>query len=145
MNCQEFWDSLPEVGANADVQHAAECEACASLLNRHRRLVDGLKTVAAELRHTGAPARVEVGLVAAFRSHQRPVRRAARPHWWVPALSWAAAAGVLIVAALSLLHPHQPLPAHRNASSTVEMAAVTDSTDAVSYTHLDVYKRQAME
>jgi hypothetical protein len=130
MNCQEFWDSNPEVGVNADLQHAAECEACAALLNRHRRLEAGLKTAAAEWRQTGAPARVESGLRAAFRSQNRRARGADRRQWWAPALSWAAAAGVLIMAGLFLLHPHQPMPAHRNAPNSVEMASLTDPGDA---------------
>jgi hypothetical protein len=130
MNCQEFRESIAEAGADADVlQHSGECEACAALLSAHGRLRAGMRTLAAELRHTEAPARVELGLVAAFRSHRWRAGRAQGRQWWIPALSWAAAAGVVIAAALFLLRPHQPVPAHRGAPGSVEMAWVTDAPD----------------
>ncbi|HMD71800.1 MAG TPA: hypothetical protein VKF41_10680 [Bryobacteraceae bacterium] len=99
------------------------------MLNAHGTLSAGLKTLAAELRHVEAPARVELGLVAAFRSQHWRQRGAVGRQWWIPALSWATAAGVVIVAALFLLRPHQPLPAHRGAPGSVEMASMTDSPD----------------
>jgi hypothetical protein len=130
MNCQEFRESIAEAGANADLaQHSSECQACAALLAGHGRLRTGLRTLAADLRHTEAPERVELGLVAAFRSQRRRARPVERRQWWIPALSWAAAACVLIVAALFLLRPHQPLPAHRGAPAAVEMASLADAPD----------------
>jgi hypothetical protein len=136
MNCKEFREGITESGVNADLlRHSSECAECAALLGRYRNLEAGLGALAAELRHTEAPEHVELGLVAAFRSQNRQARGADRHKWdrhkwWIPALSWATAAGVLIVAAMFLMHPHQPLPAHRSAPGTVEMASVTDSTDA---------------
>lgn len=131
MNCQEFWDNIPEMGAGADqLQHPRECEACAALLSRHRALEAGLKTMAAEMRQVEAPARVESGLVAAFRLQNQAVHRTGRSQWWVPALSWAAAAAILVVAALAVMHPRQPMPAHRSAPGMVESAALTDSVDS---------------
>jgi hypothetical protein len=130
MNCQEFWDNIPDMGAGADqLRHAGECPACAELLSRHRALEAGLKAVAAEMRQVEAPARVESGLVAAFRLQNQVVRRTDRSQWWVPALSWAAAAAILVVAALAVLHPRQPMPAHRGAPNMVESAALTESVD----------------
>jgi hypothetical protein len=133
MNCQEFREGIAEEEANAGLlRHAGRCEACAAVLDRRGRLRAGLRTLAAELRRTEAPARVEVGLVAAFRSQQWQARRAQRRQWWIPALSWAAAAGVPMVVALFLLRPHQPLPAHRTAPGAVEAASVTDVPDPYS-------------
>ena len=131
MNCQEFRENIAEAAAGADLlQHSAGCEACAAALDGHARLRAGLRTLAAELRHTEAPARVELGLVAAFRSQHWRARRIERRQWWIPALSWATAAGVVMVAALFLLRPHQPLPAHRGAPGSVEMASMADAPDA---------------
>lgn len=131
MNCQEFRKSIAEAGENAEVlAHAGECAACAAVLAGHGRLRAGLRTLAAELRHTEAPGRVESGLVAAFRSQHRRARLRERRHWWIPALSWAAAAGVVMAAALFLLRPHQPQPAHRGAANSVELAYMTDASEA---------------
>ena len=133
MNCQEFRKSIAEAGEDAGaLEHSLECEACAAVLDAHGRLRAGLKTLAAELRHTEAPARVELGLLAAFRSQHGPGRRTQGRHFWIPALTWATAAGIVIVAALFLLRPHQPLPAHRGAPGPVETASMTDSTDPYS-------------
>jgi hypothetical protein len=132
MNCEEFRESIAEAGANADLlAHANECEGCTALLGRHRGLQAGLGALKAELRHTEAPKHVELGLVAAFRAQNRRARHASRDRWWIPALSWATAAGVLMMAALLLLHPHQPAPAHRSAPGAVEMAAMTDPADSL--------------
>jgi hypothetical protein len=129
MNCQEFRESIAEGGPDTGLlRHADECQACAAVLGAHGRLLEGLKTLAADSRRNEAPARVELGLVAAFRSQHPRAHRAGVRHFWVPALSWATAAGVVIAAALFLLHPHQPLPAHRGAG-TVEMASLTDAPD----------------
>jgi hypothetical protein len=131
MNCQEFRKSIAEAGENADVlAHSGECAACAAVLAAHGRLQAGLRTLAAELHHTEAPGRVESGLVAAFRSQHRRVRRAEERQWWIPALSWAAAAGLVMAAALFLLRPHQPQPAHRGAPDMVELANAADAPDA---------------
>jgi hypothetical protein len=130
MNCQEFRERIAETGPSADLlAHSGECQACAALLVRYRALEEGLTALAADLRRTEAPARVEAGLLAAFRSQQRPARREARHQWWIPALSWATAAAVVTVAALFLLHPHQSQPAHRNAPGAVELASISDSND----------------
>jgi hypothetical protein len=131
MNCQEFRENIAEGVPDTDLQpHADECEACAALLGAHGSLRAGLKTLAAELRHTGAPARVEAGLLAAFRSQHSRARQVAGRHFWIPALSWATAAGVVIVAALFLLRPQQPVPMHRAAPGSLESAALTDAPDA---------------
>jgi len=128
MNCQEFRKEFAEGGDQASLlAHPGECASCAALLAGHLRLRQGLRLLAAEERHAGAPARVELGLLAAFRSQHRLARRVQARQWWIPALSWALAACVLMAAALFLLRPHQPPPAHRGAA--VEVASIAEAPD----------------
>jgi hypothetical protein len=125
MNCQEFWESMPETGAEQS-KHAAECQSCAAQLQRHAALENGLRAMSAQMRHLKAPPRVEAGLIAAFRSQQRLRTRTVPRQWWAPALSWASAAAVLVACAVLLMHPAQPLaPSHRSGSPAMEMASAT--------------------
>jgi hypothetical protein len=135
MTCQEFWDHLPELeradGGDARLQHTLECQACAAMLKKHRALETGLKQMAADSRHLQAPDRVETALLAAFRTQSRSVARVAARGFWIPALTWAAAAAVLITAALFLLQPRRPMPVRHSAPSVVETASFeTTDTDA---------------
>ncbi|HUA60592.1 MAG TPA: hypothetical protein VML19_17645 [Verrucomicrobiae bacterium] len=135
MNCQEFWESNPEMhmegggaqhgaGGTDSAQHAAECQSCAAQLRRHQALKGGLRTMAAQLRHLEAPARVEAGLLAAYRTQKRVMTGRARRHWWVPVFSWAATAAALIAVAVLLLNPSQPpSPARRPVPGSVELAS----------------------
>ena len=63
MNCAEFWNQMPELvsGDNPeqDHDHVRQCPQCASLLERQRRLMSGLRTMAGDMRAVGAPPRVE--------------------------------------------------------------------------------------
>jgi hypothetical protein len=130
MNCREFRENIAEEGATADrLLHANECGSCAAVAAAHGRLQAGLRALAADSRRTEAPARVERGLVAAFRSQHRQARRAEVRQWWIPVLSWAAAASLVIAAAVFLLRPHQPLPAHNGTPGTVELAYKADAPD----------------
>jgi hypothetical protein len=133
MNCQEFWNTMPELACDRVVghfEHLHECSACAALLNRQRALASGLRLVAAELRRVEAPARVEARLTAAFLGQaglapRRPVSR-----WWVPVATWASAAAVIALA-LFLARGRQPAPepAHRTAPGNVQLAAVEPPPD----------------
>ncbi len=130
MNCQEFRENIAEGEPGADLlRHAEECEACAAVLGGHSGLRSGLRSLALELRSIEAPPRVEVGLVAAFRSQRSRAHHVRGRHFWVPALSWATAAGVVIAAALFLLRPHVPMPAHRATPGSVELAALPDTSE----------------
>jgi hypothetical protein len=134
MNCQEFWDSYPELGAAAQNPHAAECAACARLLRERQALAAGLRRVSESWRAIEAPARVEAGLVAAFRAQKRAQRKPRR--MWLPVLTWASAAAILILLASLAIRgrePATPRPVSRNAvqvasfSSAVEWDFDSDS------------------
>ena len=114
MNCQEFWNTMPELAAPAH-GHLEQCAACAARLRSQRALQAGLRAMAGQMSYVGAPVRVESRLRAAFRAHNgipayAPVRP---PHWnlprW-PILKWAAAAAAVIALAMFLVQ--QPETAH---------------------------------
>jgi hypothetical protein len=128
MNCQEFWDSYPEL-SHPDQQpdHAGECEAFARRLGEQRLLTAGLRAAAAEWRAMEAPAHVEDGLVAAFRSR---LAVPSRPHRiWLPVLTWASAAVVLVTLALFVVRGRPPVSPRRTLPRAVELAAVAAPFD----------------
>ena len=139
MNCQEFWETIPDMypeggGARPGVQeldlarHAGACASCAAKLRLHQTLEAGLRGMAEQMRHVEAPARVEAGLLAAYRTQKRVMTGRIREYWWVPAISWAATAAALIAVAVLLLNPSQrPMPAPQRAPGAVEMASVDTS------------------
>src|SRR5438045_4146758 len=47
MNCQEFWNTIPELGDCQGHPHLAECPACAARIARHRELEAGFRALAA--------------------------------------------------------------------------------------------------
>lgn len=112
MSCQEFWNTIPPPGGDAERKqdsHLAECAECAALWERHRHLATGLRHVANELRHLEAPARVEAGLTAAYRMQMRfQKRRPAAGSWWKPVAVWVAAAAAMVAMAVFLQHGRQP-------------------------------------
>jgi len=105
MTCQEFWDGMPELGADLP-EHVAECPSCAARLEQHRSLAAGLKRIAAERSHEAAPA-VELRLTEAFREEFGLRRTPARQRW----LAWGAAAAAVFIAGLLVLnggrHPQE--------------------------------------
>jgi hypothetical protein len=111
MNCQEFWDQLPQGGVNitaAQADHLAECAACHTQWRPYRAVAAGLRSMAEEWRKTEAPPRVEAGLLAAFRVQSVPP---ARHTWWTPVLAWASAAAATVAIAALLMRGYQPPPA----------------------------------
>ncbi len=63
---------------------------------REARLTERLDELKAALAATGAPARLEDGLVGAFRVQAGRQRRAARPRlWWMPPLAMVATLAVV--------------------------------------------------
>ena len=44
MNCQEFWNTIPELG-ECDESHLLECPACAVRMIRHRELEAGFRAL----------------------------------------------------------------------------------------------------
>jgi hypothetical protein len=135
MNCQEFWNTMPELhGTAADAEAAAherECPACAALLLRQQALTDGLRTVAAENRQLAAPDRLEARLVSAFRAQSVLVVRRAGYRWWAPAVAWAAAAMVMCGLGLLLVHGRpgaaRSVPSNRPPAATLELADLETS------------------
>jgi len=129
MNCQEFWDSIPEAGnvsGEAQLTHLENCGGCRTHLEAQRGLLRGMKNLAAESRRLGAPARVEARLLAAYRGHTGTMERPRRS--WIPVLTWAAAAVVLAAIGLFLMSGRPPAePAQRNAPHRMELATAQPS------------------
>ncbi len=124
MNCQEFWDGYPELAHFGEAQsHALECEACARQLAEQTALAAGLRAAAAEWRSTEAPDRVERNLVAAFRNRQTVQTGPPRRAMWLPLLTWASAAAVLVVLAFLTIHGNKPVAPRRPVARAVELAA----------------------
>jgi len=128
MNCQEFWETYPEL-AQPPVSggHAAECEACARALARQWVLGDSLHAAGGEWRATEAPPRLEQGLRAAFRSQQMRQKRP-RAVIWLPVLTWASAAAILILLALLAVRGSKPAAPRPAAPRGVEWASVMPPT-----------------
>jgi hypothetical protein len=132
MNCQEFWNTMPELAHQAEdghFEHVRECPACAALLNRQRTLASGLRMLAADWRSVEAPARVESRLTAAFLGQAGLAVRRPASRWWVPLATWAAAAAAVVALALFLTRDRPAVPAHRSTSSRVQLAAVEPPAD----------------
>jgi hypothetical protein len=107
MNCREFEDIVNELVREkmidaasrvAGLAHAEICEPCASRLADERSLSAGLKSLLANDEGKAAPDRVEVALLAAFRTESpnqvarhMPVQSRSWPRWTL-----AAAAAILI-------------------------------------------------
>jgi len=129
MTCQEFWDEMPELQAEAErVDHALNCPACAGLLADQAGLVTGLRRMAQD--GGEAPPRVEARLVSAFRAQAgltpaKPVR-ARTAAWW----AWVPAAAVLVAVALFLARGRQPEPLPQPDVATVETAGEEPVADS---------------
>jgi hypothetical protein len=139
MNCQEFWDYLPQRGhdiTEAQAGHLAECAACKTQWAPHRALASGLHSMGEEWRQMEAPSRVEAGLMAAFRSQKAaPGRRAFARSRWTPVFAWASAAAATVALAVVITHSYQPAqvtpgtvaaPRH-TAKPLVQVAVLTDN------------------
>jgi hypothetical protein len=95
--------------------------------------------VAEELRHVGAPPRVEAGLIAAYRAHAGFRRRSSiRRSSWTPVFAWATAAAAMILMAAFLVRGWQPAAEkpgtvatpHRSPQAGLEWAALQAPTAA---------------
>jgi hypothetical protein len=127
MNCQEFWNTMPELAYEADdghLEHVRECPACAALLTRQRTLASGLRRLAADWQSVEAPARVESRLTAAFLGQAGLTVSHPATRWWVPVATWATAAVAVLALAMFLARDRHVVPAHRTTSNRVELAAV---------------------
>ena len=130
MNCEEFWDAAPELRDAAPElrSHALACPECARQLADHHALSAGLRAASAEWKTIGAPERVERALLSAFHSGQAIERRPAR-FPWLPVMTWAAAACILVALAMITIRGRQPVvapqrPVHRNVQMAVVQASI---------------------
>jgi len=126
MNCQEFWDSMPELDPAPSTDHLRECPSCAALWDRQRSLAEGLREVAAGWSRLRAPARVEARLIGAFRGHEL---MAARRRWWLPVMTWASAAAATMALAAFLLRDRPAQPPQRSEPATSASTMVQASLD----------------
>src|SRR6185369_13339818 len=122
MNCQEFWNAIPELGDVAGNSHLRECPACAARMSRHRELEAGLRAVAAGLRRVEAPPRVEARLRTGFR-RQTGSEHLASSRGWIPAVTWVAAFAAMFALAAFLVRDQKPEEAaHPPVERTIELA-----------------------
>ena len=127
MNCQEFWNTIPELG-ECEQSHLQECAACAARMMRYRELEAGFRGLAAGSRKMGAPPRVEARLRTAFRQQAGTEHRSpSRP--WIPAVTWVAAFAAMFALAALLVRPRQPEAVRLPVPPSVEMAAVQQPAD----------------
>jgi hypothetical protein len=130
MNCQEYWDTMPELDAlSSGVHpHLNECAACAARMNRQRQLSAGLRAVSASDRRVGAPSRVEARLRAAFRASAGITPSPWRTPW-APGIVWAAAFVVLLALAVVVMRNGSPVAPRPAPSRGAELALATHSSD----------------
>ncbi|MEO8369875.1 MAG: hypothetical protein ABI806_11800 [Candidatus Solibacter sp.] len=129
MNCQEFWNTLPELGDSQGHQHLDECPACAARIARHRELEAGFRALAVSARRVEAPARVESRLLKEFR--RQSGSEAGRPaRHWVPVLTWAAALAAMVALAVFLVRPREPEAIRPAPHRGVELAMLQPQEDS---------------
>ena len=132
MNCQEFWNTIPELGEGEGNRHLLECPACAARMVRHRELEAGFRAVAAGFRRIEAPPRVEARLRSAFRRQTGSEHRTASRRW-IPALTWAAAFAAMFALAAFLVRDRQPEAARPPVQRTIELAMAQPQADQTDY------------
>ncbi len=128
MNCQEFWDRMPELSNQLlrdESEHLETCRECAAAWERQCSLGVGMRRLSQDWKRVEAPARVEAGLRSAFRMHQAARPAELSPHSvWMPLFAGLAAA--LLMTLGLLLMRDQPAEAPHDASTTkVQVAAST--------------------
>jgi len=129
MNCQEFWNTMPEFGdaeGLANHEHLTHCAGCQARLRNWQALKTGLRAVAGEMRRIETPRRVEARLRAAFREHPGMAPSGLRA-WpararWIPAMAWGTAV-VVFGLALFLVRGRQPAVATPRAAQGLALAA----------------------
>ena len=128
MNCQEFWNTMPELGDVEGSRHLAECSSCAARMSRHRELEAGFRAVAAGFRRVEAPSRVEARLRSAFRRQTGSENRASS-HRWIPVATWAVAFAAMFALAAFLVRDRQPEAARPPVQRTIELAMLQPQAD----------------
>lgn len=128
MNCQEFWNTMPELGDVEGSRHLAECSSCAARMSRHRELEAGFRAVAAGFRRVEAPPRVEARLRSAFR-RQTGSENLASSRRWIPVATWAVAFAAMFALAAFLVRDRQPEAARPPVQRTIELAMLQPQAD----------------
>ena len=129
MNCQEFWNTIPELGDCESSRHLLECPACAARMSRHRELEAGFRAVAAGFRRVEAPPRVEARLRSAFRRQAGRESRAPSRRW-IPVATWAVAFAAMFALATFLVRERQPEAARPPVQRTIELAMLQPPADS---------------
>jgi hypothetical protein len=137
MNCQEFWDTMPELGRvdSADAgshPHLNECAACSARMGRQRELTAGLRAMSASYARVGTPSRVESRLLRAFRAGAGVSTVPLRPAGTL-SLVWTAACAVLLVLAFFVLRGGHPVAPQTSPSRGAELAMAAAADDSQSY------------
>lgn len=135
MNCQEFWDRMPELSnqlLNDETEHLAACRECADAWQQQQELQGRMRRLSEEWQRVAAPLRVEEGLVAAFRA-QRSHRVTEMPrarHFWMPMAAGIAAA-LLVTFGLLLLRDQPVRQQRHTVPGAVELANISVPADAM--------------
>src|SRR5689334_4723569 len=115
MNCQEFWNTMPELARTPDRStHLRDCTACDARMRQQHALSAGLRAIASDWAHAGASPQVEARLIDAFRGHsglgrvETVVPRL--PSMWMPVATWLTAVAAVVVLAVFLMQGNQPKP-----------------------------------
>ena len=142
MNCQSFEDIVNEIAREQIIdagaregarRHSDGCQHCAERLEEERAITLNLRGLAESMESAGAPARVEVRLLAAFDElalTQFPALPAAAGRYRRQYLIGAIAAGLLIVFGLSAIRWRQsmPLPHETGTPSVVDAGSVSSTS-----------------
>ena len=120
MNCQEFWNTIPEPGRPHP--HLENCAECRVRMTRHQELQAGFRALASADRHIQAPSRVESRLLSKYRA-QMGVAPAGRRRW-IPALTWAAAFAAMLALGLFLIRDRRPEVVRSPVPAAVERASL---------------------
>ncbi len=124
---------MPELAgeASADARaHAAGCAACAALLDGHKALTRGLRSLASQQERIKAPGRVEARLLAAFRGEAGLASPAPTRRWWTPLATWGAAAALVAAAVLVFIVRERPLQKPQDLAVASELAGTDWTAEA---------------
>ena len=145
MNCQQFADLVNDIAreqiidAGAREQalgHSESCQSCAERLADEQAITLGLRDLAEQMKRSGAPARVEARLLAAFDELaliQLAPQVSAR-RYRARYLIGAIAAGFLIVFGLFAIGRRQTVPVDRDAAKPLVASSGTPAVPSITVT-----------
>jgi hypothetical protein len=130
MNCQEFWDRMPELGTaeGAAATHLQTCPACTARMSRQSELAAGLRAVATSYHRVGAPSRVESRLRVAFRTSAGIPAHPA----WRPTFAWMAACAAVLALAFVLLRGGRPVAPQVSLGRGSDVAVIASADESQS-------------